>query len=363
MIDPGTALLVFAACGLLAPLLLWPRSGLIPRLLRLSRLDERVRLEDAIKHIYKCQRARSLASLESVAGQLAVSTSTAAALLSKLSEMGLVRLAEEGPALTPDGERTAVRVVRTHRLWERYLADRTGVPAVEWHDEADRMEHSLSDEQVEELDSRLGRPPWDPHGDPIPTASGVVPPAHGVGLMSVPSGKTVEVVHLEDEPREIYDGLVRDGFVLGGRLEVVDKGTQGVRVRYRGRAWTVDPVAASNVTVRELPEGARPDAAPTTLLDAGLGEQVTVLAIAQTCQGTQRRRLLDLGFVRGAHVTSELVSATGDPVAYRIRGALIALRRTQAAQVVVERPARPNRRPDPDAEGHADQHHDVEDVA
>ena len=364
MVDPGMALTVFAVVALLLPLLLWPRSGLVPRLVRLSRLDERVRLEDALKHVYKCELVGASPSLESVAGQLAVSTARAATLVSRLSEMGLVRLGDRGPTLTVAGERTAVRVVRTHRLWERYLADRTGVPAVEWHDEADRMEHSLSDAEVEALDSRLGRPAWDPHGDPIPTAAGDVPPLHGKGLMAANPGRTVEVTHLEDEPREIYDALTRGGLglVLGGRLEVLDRSDRGVRFGFRGRTWTLDPVKASNVTVRELPEGARPDATPTTLLEVVPGETVRVLGIAQACQGTQRRRLLDLGVVRGADVTSELVSASGDPVAYRIRGALIALRGSQAAHVLVEK-ATDNHAGHGEGHDHHDTHHDVKDVA
>jgi DtxR family Mn-dependent transcriptional regulator len=362
MVDPGLALTVFAGVALIVPLLLWPRSGLVPRLVRLSRLDERVRLEDALKHVYKCQLTGASPSLESVAGQLEVSTARAATLVSRLSEMGLVRLGDRGPSLTLAGERTAVRVVRTHRLWERYLADRTGVPAVEWHDEAEQMEHALSDAEVEALDARLGRPPWDPHGDPIPTAGGVLPPQHGTGLMSASPGRIVEVVHLEDEPREIYDALTGDGLglVLGARLQVLDRTDRGVHIEFRGRSWIVDSVKASNVTVRELPEGARPDETPTTLLEAAPGETVRVCAIAQACQGTQRRRLLDLGVVRGAAVTSELVSASGDPVAYRIRGALIALRRSQAAHVLVETASGDHAGPGQD---HDDGQHGIEEVA
>ena len=107
-------------------------------------------------------------------------------------------------------------------------------------------------------------------------------------------------------------------------------------MRAGGREWTLDPVAARNITVRQLPVGEPPDAAPTTLLDVRRGETVRVVGISRACQGTQRRRLLDLGVVRGTEVTPELVSAAGDPVAYRIRGALIALREKQASWITVE---------------------------
>ena len=220
---------------------------------------------------------------------------------------------------------------------ERYLADRTGVPPVEWHDEAERMEHSISVEQADRLESRLGHPSWDPHGDPIPTSAGEIPPVPGIGLLAAERGRTVEIVHLEDEPREIYDALLDDGLVLGGRLEVLSRTDRGICVRAGGREWTLDPVAARNISVRQLPVGDRADSERTTLLDAQRGETVQVVEISRACQGTQRRRLLDLGVVRGTEITPELVSAAGDPVAYRIRGALIALREKQASWITVER--------------------------
>ena len=337
MVDPGVALIVFFGITILVALLVWPRVGVAPRLLRLSRLDERVRLEDALKHVFTCQQSGQMCSLESLAGRLEVSTAQAALLLSRLAEMGLVHMEGDGPTLTHDGAQTAVRIVRTHRLWERYLADRTGVPPVEWHDQAERMEHSLSPEQTDRLESRLGHPSWDPHGDPIPTSDGEIPPAPGIGLLSTDPGRTVEVVHLEDEPREIYDALLDDGLVLGGRLEVVARTDRGVRVRAGGREWTLGSVAARNISVRQLPAGEHVDPDGITLLDVRPDETVRVVEISGACQGTQRRRLLDLGVVRGTEITRELVSAAGDPVAYRIRGALIALRKTQASRIIVER--------------------------
>ena len=191
MVDSGFALIVSFGITLLLAVLAWPRVGVAPRLLRLARLDERVRLEDALKHVFTCQQSGQMSSLESLAGRLEVSTGQAASLLSRLAEMGLVQMEGDGPTLTTDGAQTAVRIVRTHRLWERYLADRTGVPPVEWHDQAERMEHTLSAEDADRLESRLGHPSWDPHGDPIPTSDGEIPPVPGIGLLNVDAGRTV----------------------------------------------------------------------------------------------------------------------------------------------------------------------------
>ena len=337
MVDPGIALAVFFGLCLLLAVSLWPERGLLPRWLQFAQLNERVRLEDALKHVFACRQARQACSVDSLAGHLAVSSGEAAALLSRLAGMGLMRMESDGPVLTPEGARSAVRIVRIHRLWERYLADRTSVPATKWHDQAERMEHALSAEQADALDQRLGRPAWDPHGDPIPDATGDIPPAPGIGLEAVTPGRAVEIVHLEDEPPEVYDALLSDGLDLGGHLEIVARSDRGIRVRAAGREWTLDPVAARNVNVRELPPEER-DARPwTTLQDAIPGESVRVVEISRACQGPQRRRLLDLGVVRGAEIVPEFVSAAGDPVAYSIQGALIALRRQQAAWIRVER--------------------------
>jgi DtxR family Mn-dependent transcriptional regulator len=337
MVDPGLALFVFCITVLALAGLFWPRAGIVPRLLRLARLDARVRIEDALKHVYTCQRTGRTCSLESLAGRLELSRADAASLLSRLAELGLLHTGGAGPALTEAGQQSALRIVRTHRMWERYLADRTGVPAGEWHDEAERMEHSLSTAEVDALESRLGDPRWDPHGDPIPTSEGQVPPVQGIGLDAAAPGRTVEIVHLEDEPREIYGGLLEQGLALGTRLDVVERTDQVVRVRAGSREWRLDPVAAGNVTIRDLPVGTQPEVGGLTLLDAHPQETVRVVGISQVCQGTQRRRLLDLGLVPNTEITPELTSAAGDPVAYRIRGALIALRRTQAAWIRVAR--------------------------
>jgi len=341
MVDPGLALVVFAAFVAVGAVVLWPRHGIVARMTRASHLTERVLLEDALKHVYTCESIGRVCTLESIAGQLEVSTGRAAALLSRLAESDLVRSAESGPALTELGRESALRLVRTHRLWERYLADRTGVPAGEWHARAEQMEHALTPEQADELASRLGHPAWDPHGDPIPTPTGELPDVERVTLAGVQPGRTVEIVHLEDEPREIYDALLADGFGLGSRLDVVERSDRTVRVRARGREWPLAGVVARNVSVRVLPEDETADEHVDTLLDLKPGEVGRVVDISPACQGSQRRRLLDLGVVKGTEIVPELVSAAGDPVAYRIRGALIALRHEQANWIRIERHSEP----------------------
>lgn len=336
MVDPLIALSVFTGLVAASALLLWPRWGLVARVRRMAHLSERVLLEDALKHVYTCRSIGRECSLESLAGQLEVSTGRAADLLTHLASSGLIRNEPTGPRLTDAGRESALRLVRSHRLWERYLADRTGVPPGEWHAEAERMEHTLSEEQAEALAARLGHPAWDPHGDPIPTAGGELPKMDRLSLAAAEVGRTFEIVHLEDEPRAIYDLLLEDGLDLGARIEVVERTGNAVSVRARGRTWTLETVVARNVTVRALPAGVSADAPVTTLVDLRPGESGRVVGISPACQGSQRRRLLDLGVVRGTVIEAAFRSAGGDPMAYVIRGALIALRREQAAWIRVE---------------------------
>lgn len=333
MVDPGVALAWFGVVVLVAALLFWPRHGLVALVGRLRRQTERVRLEDALKTVHNAEYAGRACTVDMLAGTLEVSRSGALRLASRLESRGLARSEGDVLELTEAGLVYARRILRTHRLWERYLADRTGVAPSEWHEEAERQEHALTAGETEELAARLGYPVYDPHGDPIPTASGEIPPLEGVPLTRLESGETGVVVHLEDEPREAYDELVRQGLTVRMRVKVLETG--GV-VEYvaAGRRGRLDRLVAANVTVVPVADAAV--GSRRTLADLGPGESARVVGLSPACQGPQRRRLLDLGVVPGTTIRSELRSASGDPVAFRIRGALIALRREQASWVLIE---------------------------
>lgn len=336
MVDPAAALTVFAVLALALAVLAWPGVGVVSRVRRRLASGRRVRLEDALKYIHTCERAGRPATVEGLAGTLGMGQGQAADLLATLIEARLVRPDDGGPTLTETGRETAVQTIRVHRLWERWLADRTGVLADEWHDRAERMEHRLTPDEAEDLSLRLGHPRFDPHGDPIPTRDGALPAREGQPLSTVSEDRVVKIRHLEDEPPEIYRRLVAEGLAPGLTAEVVGRDEDGVHLRTWKKVVTLDPMAAGNVTVAVLPEGSRAEPPRSTLAGAEAGRPVRVVGIAPGLHGPQRRRLLDLGLVKGTEVTPELVSATGDPVAYRVRGALIALRRDQARWIQVE---------------------------
>jgi DtxR family Mn-dependent transcriptional regulator len=248
---------------------------------------------------------------------------------------GLVETAAGEVRLSATGREYALHVIRTHRLWERFLADRTGLQPSEWHEEAERREHQLTPEQTRRLADRMGRPAYDPHGDPIPEADGTLPPLEGVPVTALEPGQTAEIVHIEDEPRPTYLRLLDAGLAPGMRLTITERSPDGSRFVAAGRSHHVRVEDGGSLEVRAL-EGARAEGEYGSLADLGPGRVGRVLGISAACQGPQRRRLLDLGVVPGTEISADLAGAFGDPVAYRIRGALIALRREQASWVLVE---------------------------
>lgn len=337
--DPAAALLTFAALVLVVAVAFWPERGIAARLRRTLALSERVRLEDGLKHLFAWEVARRPSSVESLAGAIGVSRGRAVEVVRHMKGMGLARLGAEDIVLTDEGRAYAVRIVRTHRLWERYLADRTGVGAAEWHTQAERLEHRLAPDEVERLAASMGYPIYDPHGDPIPTAGGVLPTARGLPLSSLPPQSTARVVHIEDEPEEVYRSLRAAGINHGSRLRLERIDSDGLHLSVEGRLVTIEPLAARNLTVESVEEEGSEEGLER-LGALGPGEEGIVVRVGGQVQGAQRRRLLDLGVVPGTVIRAELSSMSGDPMAYRIRGAVVALRRVQADDIVIRRRSR-----------------------
>jgi len=181
------------------------------------------------------------------------------------------------------------------------------------------------------LEARLGYPQQDPHGDPIPSAAGHLQPLEATALTDWSIGRPAKIVHLEDEPQEVMAQIVASGFALGMQIEIrqVDKDRLLV---WDGEAErSLSPVLASNVFVTALPHSVRP---PAKLSSLEPGQSGRVLALRS--EGFNRRRLLDLGLTPGTVVECAFPGPMAEPMAYRVRGALIALRREQANEVEIE---------------------------
>jgi DtxR family Mn-dependent transcriptional regulator len=338
MVNPVNALIMFGiAVAVLAAFFL-PRYGLRARWIRARRGIQRVLIEDALKHMYDCEYKNVHCTTESIAGALLISTDEAASLLTRLSTMGLLTTSDTGVLLTAEGTSYALRVIRVHRLWERYLADETSVPPTEWHSSAEQAEHRLTVEQAEALAAQIGNPHFDPHGDPIPTPAGEIPPKKGQSLLSLKKGGFGTITHIEDEPEAVYAQLVAQGLYVGMQVILIERSNERVRFSADGEEIVLAPLLANNITVAAITDEVhRITAPPDSLSSLQVGEEAKVLTISRAMRGQQRRRLMDLGVVPGTTIRAEMRSASGDPTAYNIRGALVALRKQHAQMIFIEK--------------------------
>ncbi|HOX03533.1 MAG: FeoA domain-containing protein [Verrucomicrobia bacterium] len=339
-LSPGWALAIGVAVLGMICLAVWPRWGLWDRWRRYRTLRNRILSEDALKHLHRCERERCRATIPSLAGALQVSPNHVAEVLGDMERRGLISVLGEEIQLAATGRAYALSVIRAHRLWERHLAEQTGVAEKDWHRLAERHEHFLSPEAADALSARLGHPTHDPHGDPIPTAGGEWVAHGGKPLSALGILQTGRIVHLEDEPPAIYEQLTALGLYPNMRVRLLEAGPGGIRFWAEGDEHLLTPLAAANISV--VPEMVEeeieaPSGSGLHLLKPG--ESARVVGVSPRCRGPERRRLLDLGIVPGTVIAAELASPGGDPIAYRIRGALIALRREQARLIQVARGA------------------------
>ena len=335
MMDPLNALLGAAVMLGCACFLFRPRSGYFWRWRQARRLTGRVLTEDLLKHIYNCEYQQRIATVESLSGALGIPRGRASDLLVRSGAGGLTVTDGGSVRLTTQGRDYALRILRVHRLWEHYLAEETGVAAADWHSEAERREHDMSSEDVERLDRKMGYPVYDPHGDPIPTGAGDIAPKRGTHLTEHPVGVAAMIVHIEDEPEPVYAQLAAEGLHVGMRVELIEVLPQRVRFWADGEEHVLAPLLADHISVAAVTDGAESEASDETLSGLRQGEVGHVVRLSGSCRGLERRRLMDLGILPGTRIQVEMLSPSGDPTAYRIRGATIALREEQAAQVQI----------------------------
>src|SRR5436190_8263780 len=182
-------------------------------------------VEDYAKAIYALEtREDAAVSTNALAERLGVTPASASSMVKKLAALGLVRHEPyRGVRLTPQGLKVALEVIRHHRLLERYLAEELGVPWDRVHDEAEVLEHVLSEELEELIAAKLGNPTTDPHGDPIPTADLVIEERETLAMHDVQPGCGGTFVRISDADPEMLRYLAARGIKPGDRFEVVDK--------------------------------------------------------------------------------------------------------------------------------------------
>ncbi|HUE28638.1 MAG TPA: metal-dependent transcriptional regulator [Solirubrobacteraceae bacterium] len=182
-------------------------------------------IEDYTKAIYALERRGGEAvTTNALAERLGVTPGSASGMVKRLGELGLVEHRPyRGVSLTDDGRRVALEVIRHHRLLELYLVESLGVPWDRVHEEAEVLEHVLSEELEELIATKLGDPTHDPHGDPIPTRELTIEEIATESLQALRAGDRGTFTRVSDSDPEMLRFLAERGIAPGDELEVIDK--------------------------------------------------------------------------------------------------------------------------------------------
>jgi DtxR family Mn-dependent transcriptional regulator len=182
-------------------------------------------VENYAKAIYQLAQATAGGAVATgqIATALGVLPGTVTSMLKTLDESNLATYTPyEGVRLTPSGRALALRVLRRHRLIEQFLSETLNLTWDEVHEEAEHMEHAVSDALIDRIDAYLGHPPTDPHGDPIPTAEGTMAAAADRPLAECAAGDRFEIARVIDQSPDFLRHLSQIGLAIGARGSLVE---------------------------------------------------------------------------------------------------------------------------------------------
>jgi DtxR family Mn-dependent transcriptional regulator len=213
-------------------------------------------VENYLKAIHQGQSAlprhERLVPMGQVASALGVTPGTATTMVKALAESGLAEYEPySGVRLTSAGEKLAGLVLRRHRLVELFLVQVMGMSWAEVHEDAEQLEHVVSERLIQRMDEMLGRPTHDPHGDPIPNPDGAITPIHLDSLLTCPLGAPLRVTRIADQGpaflRFIEDNNLKPGEAV--EVEARDPAADAVVLHTRDRRLTIGARAASKLLV------------------------------------------------------------------------------------------------------------------
>ena len=294
--------------------------------------------EDFLKALYEQSReSKQTISLESIREQANIPQD-------KLAEVvGILAISEDivvSPlGLTPSGEQRALSLVRAHRMYEKYLAEHSGYAPEEWHSKADEMEHNLGKQDKERIMALLRNPLWDPHGDPIPTERYQMPESHRTIAAEVEAGTWYKVLHIEDDDKKSFRQISSIGLASDTTIQICALEGERIKLFLDGQYYYLPKTALRSITLAALDDDDDDVLRARTVLPLTalkVGQMATIVALSPACVGAMRRRLMDLGFVRGSQVSIDMCSPMGNPTAYVVRQTAIALREDQARFILVE---------------------------
>lgn len=335
--NPLVALLIFMGLIVLILAFFRPVKGWYWLLKNNWRSNEKTVIEDILKQLYRLESYGAEIDINALTNSLKIKDGQIIAAIHKMSVNGLVKVEGDFIRLTKEGRQYALKIIRVHRLWEKYLAEKTGFDKTEWHDRAEEMEHVLSHEETEVLAVQLGNPMYDPHGDPIPNTSGKLKELEGEPLSSLSVNAFGRIVHIEDEPDVIYRQILAEKIHIGSIIRVEEKNNERIVFYSEGEEFVLAPIVAANITVAELKKEIVEEGDTVRLSTLVEGEVGKIVGMSKECRGENRRRLLDLGFVKGTEIKIDLNSPMKNPVAYAVKGTSIALRNDQASKILINK--------------------------
>ncbi len=181
-------------------------------------------VEDYLKAIYTLTEKGEPASTSALAQTLNLHPSTITGMIKRLANSGLLEhIRYKGVLLTETGTKEALRIIRRHRVLETYLQEKLEYTWVEVHEEAELLEHAVSDKLITRMAKVLGNPTHDPHGSPIPTPSGEVPKVHSLTLLDIDPNKSIKVEGVRDEEPKKLEYLDELGLTPGTQVQIIGR--------------------------------------------------------------------------------------------------------------------------------------------
>lgn len=181
-------------------------------------------VEDYLKSIFHLTSQGGFATTSDIAAMLEIAPPSVSGMVKRLSETGLIEhVPYRGVQLTPQGRRAALKMIRRHRILEVYLTQQLGYDWGDVHEEAERLEHAVSEKLIEKMAGALGDPRYDPHGAPIPTAAGDIEEAELFTLADAKIGATIIVRQVGDDDAARLRYLAELGLTPGTQLTVLER--------------------------------------------------------------------------------------------------------------------------------------------
>jgi len=335
--NPLNALLIFLGFSILIYLLFRPKKGWFWIIKNNYKTHEKIVIEDILKLLFHSEESEKIVNTNDLTRLLDFDNSLIIASIEKMTANNFISIDGEQLKLKPSGREYALRIIRMHRLWEKFLAEKTGYDKSEWHGRAEQKEHELNAEETNLLASKLGNPQFDPHGDPIPSKTGEMQIVNGVPLTSLAVNTVGKIIHIEDEPDIIYKQILAENIHIGSHIRVLENNNTRISFFSEGEEFKLAPIVAGNLTISILKKDSINEEKIARLSNLKENESAKIVGISKESRGENRRRLLDLGFVKGATVSIDLLNPLGEPNAYLIKGTAIALRNNQASKILIKK--------------------------